>query len=305
MVFNPFTGVSNFQAALSGRLAQLSQTLASGVLERVNALPHWQSAVVERPTTLGDLARPLVAFHFMMNPTFGGAICRVLRLDPRSVYRREIRADRLLPLRDTLPLTLTDHIHSVPAAKIVLLLQKHPKVRLFIARENRAEARLTASIIGILLMGIKQGENVTFRAEGEGAAEVLRQIRKYNAAEWFNGDRRRSRVDFRDIQGTDVGGIVRQVLEVMREFEEDELAAIYHPETRRLIVGHILSTHREIAKSAGFGDSDSYLRLNLDARGGRLQACFGPGKDEESKEGRDQLQVWLAELFRGVNVPPF
>lgn len=300
MVFNPFSGVSNFQAALSGRLADLSHSLASGVLERVNALPHWETAVVERPTSLRDLARPLVAFHFIMNPTFGGAVCRVLRLDPRSVYRREIRPDRLLPLQGTLSLTLTDHIHSVPAAKIVMLLQKHPNVRLFIARQDRAEARLTASIIGILLMGIKQGEDVTFRAEGLGGAEVLRQIQKYNASDWFNGDRRQSRVAIRDIQGTDVGGIVRQVLEAMREFEEDELAAIYHPETRRLVVGHILSTHREIAKSAGLGDSDTYLRLNLDARGGRLQACFGPGKDEESKAGRERLQEWLSDLFRGV-----
>jgi len=304
MTFNVFTGISAFQTAVSTRLSEWTGAFASNVLGQVQDLSHWETIGMGRPTSLTDLAHPRTAVHLLLNPNFAHTVCRIIGVDARSVIGRETRSHRLLPNLNALSatVTLTDHLHSVPSAKIVLLLQKHPKVRLFIARENRAEARLTTSLIGILLLAVKQGENVTFRAEGEGAAEVLRQIQKYNAAEWFNGDRKRSLVKIRDIEGTDVGGIVRQILEAMQQFEEEELAAIYHPQTRRLIVGHILSTHREIAQAAGFNDPDSYHRLNLDARRGRLQACFGPGKDEENKAGRDRLQEWLSDLFRGVRV---
>lgn len=306
MNFNVFSGISALQTAVSTRLSEWTGAFASNVLGQVQDLSHWETIGMGRPTSLTDLAHPRTAVHLLLNPSFAHSVCRIIGVDARSVIGRETRSHRLLPnlSSPSVSLTLTDHLHSVPSAKIVLLLQKHPNVRLFIARENRAEARLTTSLIGILLMAVKQGENVTFRAEGEGAAEVLRQIQKYNAAEWFNGDRRRSRVDIRDIHGTDVEGIVRQILEAMEEFEERELAAIYHPETGRLVVGHILSTHREIAQTAGFSDPNSYNRLNLDASRGRLQASFGPGKDEENKAGRDRLQEWLSDLFRGVNVRP-
>ncbi len=304
MTFNVFSGISALQTAVSTRLSEWSGAVASNVLGQVQGLSHWDNIGMTPPASLTDLAHPRTAVHLLLSPHFAHSVCRIIGVDTRTVIGREMRSNRLLPHQSALSatLTLTDHLHSVPSAKLVLLLQKHPGVRLFIAREDRPEARLTPSIIAILMMGIKQGENVTFRAEGEGANEVLRQIQKYNSLEWFNGDRRRSQVDIRDIQGTGIGGIVWQVLEAMEQFEEKELAAIYHPQTRRLVVGHILSTHREIAKSAGFEDSASYHRMNLDARGGHLQACFAPGEDRETKNGKNYLQEWLSELFRGVRV---
>jgi len=151
-------------------------------------------------------------------------------------------------------------------------------------------------------MGIKQGEHVTFRAEGSGAVEVLRQIQGYNAVEWFAGDRRRSRVEIRDINGTSLPHIVWQILEAMTAFEEREMAAVYHSQTRRLVVGHILSTHREIAQAAGFNTPASYNRLNLDVYDGQLRLSFAPGGADEDKVGKAWLRKWLSDLFRGVSV---
>jgi hypothetical protein len=179
-------------------------------------------------------------------------------------------------------------------------LQKHPNVRLFIEREGRAEARVPNSLLTILMMAVKKGENVTFRAEGEGAAEVLNRIQELNETEWFSGNRKKGLVAIRDIQGTEVGAIAAQLLEAMDHFREPELAAVFHPRTRRFVVGHILSTHKEIAKSAGFLEEESYLRMNLALSHGTLRACFAPGKDEETKAGRNYLLVWLRDLFRGV-----
>jgi phosphotransferase system HPr-like phosphotransfer protein len=253
---------------------------------------------------LSDLVHPRTAVHLLLNPYFAHSVCRIIGLDARTVIGREVRPNRLLPLlgQPLLPLTLTDHLHSVPSAKIVLLLQDHPNVRLFLAREGRPEARITNSLIGLLLMGVKKGETVVFRAEGEGAFEVLDRIQDYNDAEWFHGDRKRGLVTIRELRMANAEAMASQLMDAMGAFKERELAAVYHPKKRRFVVGHILSTHKEIARSAGFDETDAYLRLNFDARGGILRACFAPGADEEKKTGREYLVLWLRDLFRGIDV---
>ncbi|HEX5036939.1 MAG TPA: HPr family phosphocarrier protein [bacterium] len=307
MTFNVFTGISALQTAVSTRLSAWSDTAASRVLDQVQNLPYWNNIGMDRPASLTDLAHPRTAVHLFINPHLAHSICRLIGMDARSVIGREVRSNRLLSNLSVpaVALRLTDHLHSVPASRVVLLLQKHPNVRLFLAREGRAEARVPASLISILLMAVKKGENVVFRAEGEGGAEVLRQIQTYNAMEWFNGDRKRGKVPTRDILGTGFAGIVSQIQDAMEEFEERELAAIYHPESRRLVVSHILSTHKEIAKTSGFADPESYHRLNVSLDEGFLQACFAPGEDRQKKAGRDYLEYWLRSLFRGVPMDDF
>lgn len=304
MAFDVFTGISALQTAVSTRLSAWSDTAASRVLDQVQSLPYWNNAGMERPASLTDLAHPRTAMHLFLNHQLAHSVCRIIGMDARAVIGRETRANRLLSNLNApgVALTLTDHLHSAPTTRIVLLLKEHPNVRLFLTREGRPEIRLPASYLSILMMAVKKGENVLFRAEGEGSAEVLGQIRRYNALEWFNGDKKRGLVTIRDITGTNFAGIVPQILEAMDAFQGKELAAIYHTDSRRLVVGHILSTHKEIAKSAGFADPESYHRLNLSLDEGFLQACFAPGEDKQKKAGRDYLQYWLRSLFRGVLV---
>jgi phosphotransferase system HPr-like phosphotransfer protein len=304
MAFNVLTGITAFQNVVSTRLSEWTGAFASNVLGQVQSLPHWERAGMDRPTSLTDLAHPKTAVYLFINPNFAHTVCRIIGVDARSVIGRETRSHRLLQRRSSpsVTLTLTDGLHSVPAVRIIRLLQLHPNARLFLARENHAETRLTASIIGILILKVQQGERVTFRAEGDGASEILREIQGYNEMEWFNTDRGRSLVKIRNIEGTGMGPIVRQILEAMAEFGESELAVVYHSRTRRLIVGHILSTHREIAKAAGFDDPDSYHRLSFELNNELLKACFAPSKNDTDKAGQAWLQEWLADLFRGVRI---
>lgn len=237
--------------------------------------------------------------------SFGHAVCDLLGLDPRAFFQREVRPDRILKAAvngSISTLTLTQPIHSLPSVLIIRLLEAYPGVRLSVVRPGSSKSTVVPkSIFRILWMAMKEGEAVTFLAEGAGAREVLDKIQEYNQQNWCLSS---SRPTIKLWRVERVAGdlLVREILKAMDHFRTYSLLGIYHLASEQLILGRPEDGHGAIAKAAGFEDQFSYTRLNFEFSSGILRAFLPAYPPFDSPAGGPLVEKWLGELFSGVSV---
>jgi phosphotransferase system HPr-like phosphotransfer protein len=233
--------------------------------------------------------------------------CEDLNLNPRDLFQREIRPDRLLEsvVSGTRVLQkvmrLSHGIHTYSATLLSNLFKAYPDVKLFIAREGGGRfIRLPNSIMEILELILDEGEKIRFKALGDGAEEVLDEIEFYNLHGWPKqalslADRK---VYF--ILYMTPAKIATEILRVMDEFKTDILSGIYHVRRRRLVVSRPNRRHLDIAKDVGWEDY-LWTRLVFERRHGILKASFRTDEQiYEYVDGKPLIMAWLEPLFRGL-----
>src|SRR5579885_1550436 len=87
-----------FQACLAQAASSLAVEEAASALLEIQALPEWRFQDL-KPSTLMDLARGKPSLACWFDTSLGLTVCRILGVDPLAAYQREVRSDRILPVR--------------------------------------------------------------------------------------------------------------------------------------------------------------------------------------------------------------
>lgn len=306
-----FTKVAVLADAIGSRITSLG-------VERVRAIdvhPFWERAGLPR-FELVDPHR--LAWHSVVSGEFFrtvvGGILGVGEDIYRRVWGRAFSHDRLLEGAITERMILTEPFHGRPAALLIRLLKEFAsdETRLLIRREPSRVPILISpdSIISLMLMGLRKGENVELVCMGPRHRQLLARLIQYNDGAWQA--HRTSGLQppalFR-ISALDEHVIASRIFDVMETLDTTMLSAIYHIRRQEFVVGSSVVDHADMAIMAYPPEErswDDMVRLVFERSDHVIRAviprtqCQDATVAQPSMEG--VLRRQFSQLFQGIPV---
>lgn len=207
--------------------------------------------------------------------------CSRLDIHPRSILGREVRPSFLLEASrpHEIEIVLTESLHTRPASLLIRLMGEYPEVSLSVTRPDGRRRKCMSSVISLMSLVLREGERVTFEAEGEGARAMLVRLKKINAGGWKRWDMAEDLKTPPVLPFTDtltLLGITNAADKAMREFGTGELCGVFDPAAKRLYFGRPEWGHGGTALAAGLTDLRTYTRVNFRRTGSGAIAAYFP-----------------------------
>jgi phosphotransferase system HPr (HPr) family protein len=204
-------------------------------------------------------------------------------IHPRSLLGREFRPSRLLEAprreRGVLECVLTESLHTRPASLLIRLMGEYPDASLSVLRPDGRRRQCPSSVLSLMSLVLREGESVTFEAEGEGALAMLARLEKINAGGWKRWDATEELKTPPVLPSTNtltLWGIVKAAETAMREFGVGELCGVLDRSSMRLFFGRPEWGHGGTALAAGLASILDYARVNFRRTGTGAIAAYFP-----------------------------